>query len=690
MSNVTEIAAHLMSLKAPAALAKMQSWLIWRYEPNPNGKKPLKIPYYADGNKRHGVQGSDKDKSRLTTFELAKAAAAKGGFTGVGIAMLGDHDITALDFDNCYDGSGELPPEIKAIAERTYAEISPSGHGIRAFVRGSYGSQKSPTTQDQYGFETFFDSGFVTFTGHVLPATLEGGSEDHVARVNDIVDPLVTKRFGGARTRVYDPNDPTAVLEKVAARTGRTIEEMEETLRKLDPDCDREEWIRVAMGTHHETEGDDTGFQLWNEWSMGGAKYPGEEALRAQWDSFTRRDGGRRQPVTFATVIRMAKQLRPDLDVDPEPIEEENRSVGPYQTDDSFDGKYPIISALDFMNRPPTDWLIKNVLPRAEIGVLYGASGSGKSFVALDFAITVALGSRWRGHRVKKGHVLYIAAEGAGGLGARISAYQQGRFLFYEEEVDCIGKLGIIAAAPDFLLKDDIDEVLRAIKAAGPANLVIVDTFAQVTPGANENSAEGIGKALAHGKAIHKATGALVLFVHHSGKDQSRGARGWSGIRAAADVEIEVCKNDDGVGLIQVTKMKDGRDDGYWGFALEQVTLGFDADGDPVSSCFVIPREVSRAEFEPPKKFGLIENALMEAVTQLAASDQPKISKDELIALVADQMPAPGLDENGNPKRDQRKSNVKRSLDTLIKKGALGFEGEYVVMPAEAPADLRL
>ena len=44
MSNVTQIAAHLMSLKAPAALAKMQSWLIWRYEPNPNGKKPLKVP----------------------------------------------------------------------------------------------------------------------------------------------------------------------------------------------------------------------------------------------------------------------------------------------------------------------------------------------------------------------------------------------------------------------------------------------------------------------------------------------------------------------------------------------------------------------------------------------------------------------------------------------------------------------
>lgn len=316
MSNVTEIAAHLMSLKAPAALAKMQSWLIWRYEPNPNGKKPLKVPYYADGGKRHGVQGSDKDKSRLTTFERAKRAAAQGGFDGVGIAMLGDHDITALDFDNCFDGSSELPPEIKAIAERTYAEVSPSGHGIRAFVRGSYGSQKSPTTADDYGFETFFDSGYVTFTGTVLAETTEAGSEDHVARVNDIVVRLVNKRFGGALTRVYDPDDPTAVLEKVAPRTGRTIEEMEAVLERLDPDCSRDEWIRVGMGLHHETEGDDTGFQLWDAWSSGGDKYPGEEALQVQWESFTRRDGGRRQPVTLASAIWLANQSSRDLQVE--------------------------------------------------------------------------------------------------------------------------------------------------------------------------------------------------------------------------------------------------------------------------------------------------------------------------------------------------------------------------------------
>ncbi len=688
MSNVTEIAAHLMSLKAPAALAKRQSWLIWRNEDNPNGKKPLKVPYYADGGKRHGVQGSDKDKSRLATFELAKAAAAKGGFTGVGIAMLGDHDITALDFDNCYDGSGELPPEIKAIAERTYAEISPSGHGIRAFVRGSYGSQKSPTTADQYGFETFYDSGFVTFTGHVLPGTLEAGVEDHVARVNDIVDPLVTKRFGGARTRVYDPNDPTAVLEKVAPRTGRTIEEMEEVLKQIDPDCDRDLWIRVAMGLHHETEGDDTGFQLWNEWSMGGAKYPGEEALRAQWDSFTRRDGGRRQPVTFATVIRMANQLKASLKV--APIMEPDEPSAAYSTPEGFAGKFPIVSATERMQRPSTDWRIKGILPRTGIGVLFGASGSGKSFISLDLALSVARRRKWRGRKVEQGLVLYIVAEGSGGMGSRIAAYRDENFLFEDDDIADMNNLGTMDAAPNFLSNDDIEEVQSALRAAGPADLIIVDTFAQVTSGANENSAEDMSKALSNAKAISEATGALVLFVHHSGKDQSRGARGWSGIRAAADVELEVCRNEVGDRVLRVTKMKDGPDDGFWGFRLEQITVGYDKDGDAVTSCVVKPCDVSRSDFEPKRKSGPTETALMEKLSELASPDNPKIPMAILVAAVAEDMPPPGSDESGQPKRDQRKANVKRALENLIEKGWIVRDEEHVCMPVEAPADLQL
>lgn len=657
MSNVTQIAAHLMSLKAPAALAKMQSWLVWRYEPNPNGKKPLKVPYYADGRKRSGVQGSDSDKSRLTTFAAAKEAAAKGGFEGVGIAMLGDHDITALDFDNCFDGSGELPPEIQALAEKTYAEISPSGHGIRVFVKGSYGSQKSPTTQDDYGFETFFDSGYVTFTGNVLTTTLEAGVEDHVARVNAIVEPLVNKRFGGALTRVYDPDDPTAVLEKVAPRTGRTIEEMEAVLEQLDPDCSREEWIRAAMGLHHETEGDDTGFQLWDEWSSRGSKYPGEEALRAQWDSFTRRDGGRRAPVTFATVIRMANQLKPDLDI--EPIEEPDEPLALYATPADFDGKYPLTAFRDYAARPAPNWIIKGVLPRAELGVLYGASGSGKSFIALDLALAVAQGKNWRGRKTKQGRVVYIVAEGSGGMASRLKAYADYNFI---EDVD---NFALLAAAPDFLQKDDMKEVAKALRAVGGADLIVVDTFAQVTPGANENSGEDMSKALGNAKVLNKATGALILFVHHSGKDQSRGARGWSGIRAAADVELEVVRHETGARVLRTSKMKDGVDNIEWAFALEQMTVGVDDDGDAITSCVAVecdPPEEETVEtlMKASKKgYGVNQRILLEWVDTLP-TDITSMRLKEFEDQIAELLPAP-------PKgtRDGRRATMNRVLKQL-------------------------
>jgi len=51
--------------------------------------------------------------------------------------------------------------------------------------------------------------------------------------------------------------------------------------------------------------------------------------------------------------------------------------------------------------------------------------------------------------------------------------------------------------------------------------------------GGDENSGKDMGRVIAHCKAFHKATGALVLLIHHSGKDDTKGARGWSGTRGA-------------------------------------------------------------------------------------------------------------------------------------------------------------
>lgn len=294
------------SVLAPAELRELQGWLIWRFEINPkdpNGK-PLKVPYYADGGKRHGKQGGIDDRGRMTTFAAARDAAARRGFTGVGLALMPEFGITALDFDNCVDAQGKLPPEIEQIASQTYAEYSPSGMGVRAFVRGSYGNRKSPTEGNPYGFEVFTSSGFVTFTGNAMPYTDLLGLEDTIADLDALVAPLCAARFPATKQRVADPDDFMVGREP---KIGLSVSQMEEILRHISPDCSREEWIRIGAAIHHETEGDDTGLSIWDEWSSDGLTYPGSEGVEYQWRSFRGTTPGCAS-ITMASVIWMAKE----------------------------------------------------------------------------------------------------------------------------------------------------------------------------------------------------------------------------------------------------------------------------------------------------------------------------------------------------------------------------------------------
>jgi putative DNA primase/helicase len=154
----------------PQELRELQGWLVWRFEQSPGEPKPRKIPYWAGGGKRYGTQGAPKDRSKLVTFDVAVAAAMRNGFDGVGLAMLPDWGITALDFDHCLLPDGRFPPEVEGIVSKTYAEYSPSGMGVRAFVRGNLGDHKSRVgAAKTWGFEVFSTRGFVTVTGGLTP-----------------------------------------------------------------------------------------------------------------------------------------------------------------------------------------------------------------------------------------------------------------------------------------------------------------------------------------------------------------------------------------------------------------------------------------------------------------------------------------------------------------------------------------
>src|SRR5207253_1810102 len=125
---------------------------------------------------------------------------------------------------------------------------------------------------------------------------------------------------------------------------------------------------------------------------------------------------------------------------------------------------------------------------------------------------------------------------------ARLRAYAR------EHKVDLAEfPLGIVSDAPNLLEPKDTAAITKTILdwAKGLTDVIVLDTMAAVSPGSNENSAEDVGRLLQHCKFLHRETGALVILVAHSGKDQSRGMRGWSGAKAAADAEIEVTRNGD-------------------------------------------------------------------------------------------------------------------------------------------------
>ena len=662
--SVTKIAPEVRNIHAPSPLRDRPLWCVWAYEHHPNETKARKVPQYTAGGRRYGKQGSPEDMAKLTTFALARDAAARRGLDGVGFALNQDCGIVALDFDDCVV-DGVLNPMVAELVRGTYAEYSPSGNGVRAFFRGDLGNRKDLSKTDGFAFEVFSSKGFVTVTGNMLPFVDILGHEDTIAKVTKEVKDYCVRRFGSSEPAVAETTNP---LENFSPKLGLSIGESYELLQQLDPDMGRADWIRVALALSHEYDHSEEAFQLWDEWSSYGSSYPGEESLRYQWDSLSNRSGFR--PVTMASVKHMAKQAQP-INAESLKAVAEQAKAAP-----TFDGKFPVLRQHELPTTTPNQWLIKGVIPRAKDPIiLFGASGAGKSFVALDQALAIARGIEWRGCRVTQGRVLYVGAEGGAGIGKRVQAYCDHHMIERNEL-----PLDVMIAAPNLLEQEDVSEVVKSVAAFGPYIYVVVDTLAQVTPGANENSGEDMGPVLSNIKAIQNATDATVAVVHHAGKDLSKGSRGWSGLKAAAEAQLEVVRDEDsGQRYMRVEKMKDGEDGAKYGFKLEVVQVGTDEDGDAITSCVVVPVEhvpTVKDSGKGLKRRGRIENHVLEVVATLEPEMQT-IKVDDLVKRAVDMLPPP---EDG--KRDTRRQHVTRAIETLGKEkdGPIAVAGRVVVL----------
>jgi hypothetical protein len=167
-----------------------------------------------------------------------------------------------------------------------------------------------------------------------------------------------------------------------------------------------------------------------------------------------------------------------------------------------------------------------------------------------------------------------------------------------------------------------------------------------------------VGLVLKHCKGIHRRTGATVLLIHHSGKDAARGARGWSGLKAATDAELEVTRQPGGR-VLRASKVKDGEDGLLFGFELRVVPLGFDEDGDPISSCVALDAPLP-ARGGITRELGEVELAVVAVIDEIAQSQTQGIEVKAVITAAAARL-APPEDR----KRDTRKQRAQRALERL-------------------------
>ncbi|WP_213991236.1 helicase RepA family protein [Sodalis sp. dw_96] len=254
------------------------------------------------------------------------------------------------------------------------------------------------------------------------------------------------------------------------------------------------------------------------------------------------------------------------------------------------------------------DYLIKGHLPGHSLSSIYGPSGSYKSFLAVSWACHIATGKPWAERRVNQGAVIYVVGEGGIGVPRRIRAWEQ--TLNGGSPVDALFRVDcpVFPASPE-----SVQQVIQAAadveqETGMPVRLIILDTLARCFGGSDENAAKDMGAFIQGCDTIKAVTQASVLIVHHSGKDQERGARGSSAFQAALDAEFNVRREGDSNALVlSCTKMKDAEEPSAAAYDLQPVTVYADEDGEPVESLVLYdrPREINTVAQTDPALAGI-------------------------------------------------------------------------------------
>lgn len=246
-------------------------------------------------------------------------------------------------------------------------------------------------------------------------------------------------------------------------------------------------------------------------------------------------------------------------------------------------------SPADIMLQPPPRALVKGLLNLDSESWIIGEPGSKKSFVATDIAAHVAAGRSWQGLAVHAGPVVMIVAEGGGGLGPRLKAWEM------QNDTPMAGPIHILTRPVQAANLEAWAVLREACRRLAPV-LVVIDTQARVTVGLEENSAKEMGVYIEAVRSIREATGACVLTVHHTGR-RGGDARGSSAIDGAqhTELKVEVDAKSSLRGKLSSEKQKDMALGPDVDLVFKIHTVGVSEDGDEITSLALVSSRLEKA-----------------------------------------------------------------------------------------------
>ncbi|MGY6551811.1 MAG: AAA family ATPase [Erythrobacter sp.] len=536
---------------------------------------------------KDGRNASPTDPATWTDFPSAVQVANERG-RGIGYVLTADDPFSCIDIDVKDDTSPDDIGRYQSIIEQcgSYTEKSRSGRGYHIWVRGKIG-----TGRRRDGVEVYSQARFIICTGDVvrdLPI------EDRQTLLTNMVKQMTPKTHCEVELWGDDVADWAAAAQAAddAGELGRLFcgdwagrypsqSEADLALVKL--------LLPLTLSPK----------ECWNTFLL---------SKLGQRDKANRPDYARRTMALAmqhrsndAAAIQHGEMLAQQL---------LSASALPQSASVPPNGNTPRLFRLlfdeDLQQRPPLRWLVKGVMPQVGIGAIFGQSGTFKSFLTLDLLAHISNGRDWFGHRVKAAPAVYVPFEGQGGIPNRVKAWRLAQAAQRNPEA-------LFSVVPPDDIRSNIAVIMDPINLRDPADreclvatlvgngwaggVLCIDTLAHASAGIDENSS-AMGEMITIFQELQTRLGGVILLIHHSGKNASRGMRGWSGLHAAMDFVIECERPEDSAELVAefvLTKVKDDTNGIRTRFRLLPVQIGIDEDGDYVSSLVVAPADEAGA-----------------------------------------------------------------------------------------------